>query len=82
MSSWGFLGISTNHYCQTSLRQSCETCVTFGGKGRKKKDEISGRAGEGRGLYVTFMSTDTTFQVQPPLPLDGKVGQARIRQRK
>lgn len=51
---------------ESATQNLCETCVTFGGKGRKrekKKDQISGRAGDDRrvirniyGVYGYYMS--------------------------
>lgn len=80
-SSWGCLGILVllliTNYCQTSsMRESvtenlCETCLTFGGKGRKrgKKDEVSGRAGDDKRVICNvYECTDTTCQVPMPPP--------------
>lgn len=81
-SSWGCLGILVllliTNYCQTSsMRESitenlCETCLTFGGKGRKrrKKTKFLGVRATTRGLYVTLTSVETLhvwYPCPPPL---------------
>lgn len=55
-----------------------ETCVTFGGKGR----EISGREGDDRRVIRNVYEYGYVLQVRYLPPLDGKTGQAGIRQRK